>query len=224
MQKRLMSTNTKVVYSNAELQREQIMKDTQGKSGIYQWTNTINMKSYVGSGLDLKKRLSHYYSLKYMNKKISLGQSAIYSALLKYGPSHFSLAVLEYCNRDILIKREQFYIDLLKPEYNLSKTAGGGRRFGFIVTEETRKKMSVSQKAIDRSGKNHPMFGKARPEGAGSISQKISVFDLIKNERTEYNSIREASNGLVISYSSIKSYLRRGSQKAFKNRYIFVKI
>jgi excinuclease UvrABC nuclease subunit len=32
------------------------MKDTQGKSGIYQWTNTINMKSYVGSGLDLKKR------------------------------------------------------------------------------------------------------------------------------------------------------------------------
>lgn len=36
MQKRLMSTNTKVVYSNAELQREQIMKDTQGKSGIYQ--------------------------------------------------------------------------------------------------------------------------------------------------------------------------------------------
>lgn len=162
-----------------------------------------------------------------MNKKISLGQSAIYFALLKYGPSHFSLAVLEYCNRDILIKREQFYIDLLKPEYNLSKTAGGGRRFGFIVTEETRKKMSVSQKAIDRSGKNHPAvrpYGKARPEGAGSIPQRISVFDLIKNERTEYNSIREASKGLVITYSSIKSYLRRGSQKAFKNRYIFAKI
>ena len=178
------------------------------------------MKSYVGSGLDLKKRLSNYYSLKYKNKKISLGQSAIYSALLKYGPSHFSLTVLEYCNRDILIKREQFYIDILKPEYNLSKTAGGGRRFGFIVTEETRKKMSVSQKAIDRSGKNHPMYGKARPEGAGSIPQRISVFDLIKNERTEYNSIREASKGLVISYSSIKSYLIRGSQKAFKNRYM----
>jgi len=112
----------------------------------------------------------------------------------------------------------------LKPEYNLSKTAGGGKRFGFKHTEETRKKMMDSQKAINRSGKNHPMYGKARPEGSGRLSQKISVFDLLKNERTEYDSIREAAKALEIKHSRISMYFSRNQQKPYKDRYIFEKI
>jgi hypothetical protein len=30
---------------------------------------------------------------------------------------------LEYCNNDVLIKREQYYLDLLKPDYNILKIA-----------------------------------------------------------------------------------------------------
>jgi len=39
-----------------------------------------------------------------------MGSSAIYSALLKYGYSNFSLDILEYCEIDALIEREQYYI------------------------------------------------------------------------------------------------------------------
>ena len=48
----------------------------------------------------------------------------IYKALLKNGYSNFTLEILEYCDLADLIKREQYYIDLLKPEYNILKIAG----------------------------------------------------------------------------------------------------
>jgi group I intron endonuclease len=60
-----------------------------------------------------------------MKNKLSKGsRSAIYSALLKHGYSNFGVDILEYCEPNKLITREQHYIDLLKPKYNICKTAG----------------------------------------------------------------------------------------------------
>jgi group I intron endonuclease len=47
----------------------------------------------------------------------------IYSALLKYGYSNFRVGILEYYESSLLLKREQYYIDNLKPEYNILKIA-----------------------------------------------------------------------------------------------------
>lgn len=46
----------------------------------------------------------------------------IHKALLKYGYSGFKLEIIEYCNKDDLLNREQYYQDLLKPEYNIYPT------------------------------------------------------------------------------------------------------
>jgi group I intron endonuclease len=80
-------------------------------------------------------------------------KSAIYSALLKYGYSNFSLEILEYCEPSKVIEREQHYIDLLRPKYNLLKTAGS--RLGSVHSEETKKIMSNN-----RMGEKNPLFGK----------------------------------------------------------------
>jgi len=50
--------------------------------------------------------------------------SIIHSATLKHGYINFSLDILEYCVIDVLITREEYYLDLVKPEYNyfLGKT------------------------------------------------------------------------------------------------------
>ena len=45
-------------------------------------------------------------------------------ALLKYGYSKFKLEILEYCKISNLIEREQYYLDNLKPEYNILLKAG----------------------------------------------------------------------------------------------------
>jgi hypothetical protein len=44
--------------------------------------------------------------------------SIIYSAILKHKHINFSLDI-EYCEINILIEREQYYLYLLKPDYNI---------------------------------------------------------------------------------------------------------
>jgi len=54
--------------------------------------------------------------------------------MLKHGYSYFKLEILEYCTEDKIRDREQYYIDLLKPEYNILQTAGSS--LGFKHSEE----------------------------------------------------------------------------------------
>ena len=56
-------------------------------------------------------------------KEVVKHNSIIYRALLKYGYSNFRLEILEYCEKDITIEREQYYIDKYQPTYNICKTA-----------------------------------------------------------------------------------------------------
>jgi group I intron endonuclease len=68
----------------------------------------------------------------------------IYRALVKNGYSNFKLEILEYCEADILIEREQYYLDLLKPEYNILKIAGSLK--GFRHSEATKELMKIARK------------------------------------------------------------------------------
>lgn len=47
----------------------------------------------------------------------------IHAAILKYGHSNFTLDILEYCSKDNLVVRENYYFRLLTPEYNILKYA-----------------------------------------------------------------------------------------------------
>lgn len=106
-------------YENAELFKETILKESRNQSGIYRRVNNLNKKSYVGSGIDLAKRLRSYYNKNELNRN----PRPIKDALVKYGHKNFTLDFLEYCPIPELLEREQFYIDLLSPEYNILKFA-----------------------------------------------------------------------------------------------------
>ncbi|PQE31505.1 hypothetical protein CJF32_00010504 [Rutstroemia sp. NJR-2017a WRK4] len=136
--------------------------------------------------------------------------SIIYNSILKNGYSNFTLDILEYCTADICIHKEQYYINLLKPEYNLLTKADSW--LGYKHTEETLAKMAASHLGKTHSletrakfgkavgGKNHPMFGKPRAIGAGKPSQKILVIDLEKNTETIYISFSEAAAALALLF------------------------
>lgn len=49
------------------------------------------------------------------------------------------MEILEYCESKDVIKREQYYLDKFKPEYNILKIAGS--RLGSQHTEATKDKM-----------------------------------------------------------------------------------
>jgi hypothetical protein len=46
---------------NSEESRNKLIIDLYNKSGIYLWYNNINGKCYIGSSINLYKRLSNYY-------------------------------------------------------------------------------------------------------------------------------------------------------------------
>jgi len=106
-----------VVYANADLQKVDIIQENKSKSGIYRWINLVSGKTYIGSSVNLSRRLAEYYC--YNHLADSNRNMAINRALLKYGYHNFQLEVLEYCDPSLLIEREQFYLDFFKPEYNI---------------------------------------------------------------------------------------------------------
>ncbi len=83
---------------------------------------------------NLNRRLRCYYSKAYI-KNANKNRSFICKALEKYDYSNFSLEILEYCEPDNAVTREQYYIDLRKPEYNILPKAGS--RLGSKHSEES---------------------------------------------------------------------------------------
>jgi len=144
-----------VTYSNADIQKEQILIENKGKSGIYAWINSQSGKRYIGGSVSLTKRFYVYYNANLLMRDDSM---VIYKALLKYGYSNFSLEILEYCEPSKCVEREQYYIDLLKPEYNISLTARAPMT-GRNHSELTKIKISGGQ-----NGEGNSFYGKIHNE------------------------------------------------------------
>ena len=71
-------------------------------------------------------------------------------AINKYNLQNFIFVIFEYSKTEELISREQFYLDALKPGYNIFSTAGSS--LSYIHTEEWKVKISETHK--DKTGIN----------------------------------------------------------------------
>ena len=108
---------------------------------VYKITNLINNKIYIGSSKNYNKRkYMHLHNLK-LNKHHN---KHLQSSFNKYGECNFNFNIVEECLKEDLIKKEQYYIDTLKPEYNICKIAGSIE--GIKRSEETKRKISESNK------------------------------------------------------------------------------
>src|SRR3972149_5065844 len=93
-------------------------------SGIYKILNLVNGKFYIGSAVRLNKRFErHRWELD--NNRHS--NQILQRAYNKYSADVFEFTIIEYIEsptKEILEVREQFYMDTLKPEYNILPIAG----------------------------------------------------------------------------------------------------
>lgn len=235
-----------VCYSNADTLKKDVIKDNRNKSGVYRWKNNINGREYIGSSTNLVSRFYSYYSLKHLEQQQS--RSLICKALLKYGHSAFTLEILEYCDPKDCIKREQYYIDLLSPEYNILAVAGSS--YGHKLSDETKLKISKYRSGITLSQETKDRIAEAligRKHSAESLAKmknrefselhliklrdhlaklnsiqgtKVKVIDTVTNEITNWDSIGKAAESLEASKSTIWRYLK--ASKLYKNRYAIV--
>ena len=133
------------LYANADHQKLDILKENKGMSGIYMWENKENGYKYQGSSEILSRRFLQYFNTKHLLKNSYM---IIYRALLKYGYLKFYFSILEYCEPCKYLEKEQYYMNLLKPEYNISPTTGS--ILGYKHIEQARSKITAARK-----GKKH---------------------------------------------------------------------
>jgi len=112
--------------------------------GIYRISHRDSEKSYVGQSKDIFNRWKSHSN--FARKKLSY----ISSALKLYGLESFRFEVIEECSLEELNGREVYwisYFNCLSPNgYNL--TSGGGQ--GTTLSEETRNKISESNKKAQK--------------------------------------------------------------------------
>lgn len=121
--------------------------------GVYEIVCKVNGRRYVGSAVNLDKRWRRHY--RQLNDGVHYNQH-LQRAWNKYGSEAFFFKVVEHVeDSDVLIQREQFYIDSTSPEFNICPTAGSqkGRKAG----PELRAKLSAAHKGkpSHRKGTKH---------------------------------------------------------------------
>jgi len=137
----------------------------QCRSGIYQIRNLTNGNIYVGSSTNINRRWREHRHDLNLNKH---NNHHLQYAWNKYGKNYFVFEIIELIdNKNILVEREQFYIDSWNPQYNIAPTAGN--MLGFTHSEESKKKMSESRKGF-QVGEKNPNYGKPM-----SKEQKIQI-------------------------------------------------
>lgn len=156
------------------------------ESGIYLIYCLVNERVYVGSSVNVVKRLKQHQNELEKGKH---SNSLLQRAWNKYGQDAFAFGLIERIDSEQLLSREQQWIDDLeaydrKRGFNISRFAGSPMR-GLTHTPNTKAKMSRSQ-----LGRKHTDATKAKM----SLWQKGRVLPLEQIERLQgMNKGRKAS-------------------------------
>jgi len=187
--------------------------------GIYKITNLVNQKVYIGSSKNIFHRIKygHIYELNLNKHK----NSYLQRSWNKYSSENFEFEILEMCEEDLLLEREQYHLDhyggcISEDNYNNKDPER------LTVSNETKKKMSEKMMGVsykDRCGKEmseltkkkmsesrmgityEERFGKEKSdEMKKNLSEKFSgelhpLFGLKRSESTK-NKISESRMGV----------------------------
>lgn len=135
------------------------------KQGIYQIVNLKNKKCYVGSSLNLDKRLYEHKRLLKLGKHEN---NHLQNAWNKYGEDSFEFKIIEIIdviedydeNNRFLRERETYYIELYKasdPNFGYNFLPGGIGTQGLPCSEEKKIKISEANKGREAYNKGIPM-------------------------------------------------------------------
>lgn len=205
------------------------------KAIIYKIENLKNGKIYIGSTTNYPRRKKRHWDDLRHNKHHSLPLQRSWN---KYGEGSFTISKIEkglFIDKETLLKREQFYMDTLLPEYNVCKKAGS--QLGSKRSDEFKKRCSdrmkgkpawnkglklpkqsketIRKRTKNRIGKHLSTETKLRIKG--KVSRKITQWSSDNVFIKEWDSAKQISKELPCSYTAIVNYINGKSNiKTFK--------
>jgi group I intron endonuclease len=189
-------------------------KEEMYNTGVYKILNTITGDFYIGSASRVHKskcfcgfhtRFAKHKNYLDNNKHKNTHLQRSYN---KYGKDNFEFKILEFCQPENCLEREQYYMDNLKPTYNIRKIAAGSN-LGIIFTKEHCDRISISNQ-ISKSNPEYlnkirstNMRIKLNPEKARDIklllSQGFSHGFCAKKYNVSRGAIQNIKEGLTWS-------------------------
>tara|TARA_R110002074_G_scaffold1885_6_gene11158 strand:- start:4762 stop:5262 length:501 start_codon:yes stop_codon:yes gene_type:complete len=108
--------------------------------GIYKITNTANNKIYVGSSSKClqMRRAIHFATL----NSNTHSNAHLQNSVNQYGLDKFIFEVIFICKPEECVKAEQYFIDQLKPDYNILQTAYSS--LGYKHSEASKRKAAIA--------------------------------------------------------------------------------
>lgn len=113
---------------------------------IYKITNSINKRIYIGSAVNFRLRKNRHITSLNKNKHCN---NKLQRFVNKYGIDKLSFSILEECEKQKLLEREQFYMDSLecvKKGFNILPIAGS-----WLNKKHT--KASIKKQSLAKKGK-----------------------------------------------------------------------
>lgn len=184
------------------------------KSGIYIIKNTINKKVYVGSAVNMYNRIyEHLRTLKHNEHK----NKYLQNHYNKYSNS-FYFESLCFCNKEDLIIKEQFYIDLYQSfvrskGFNINEIANS--MFGFKHSENTKLNWSKKRKGVlfsDEAKKNMSLSKRGSKHSRSKLKEE-DVLNIRQNNDGNRKYTLKSSIKYNVSWSTINLILKRKTWK-----------
>lgn len=161
---------------------------------IYQITNTVNGKFYIGSAKNLTRRkATHLRRLK--NK--THHSRYLQNAFDKYGESSFVFSVLDTVEDDKVYDIENQYIKDLKPDYNMMKDVFS--HIGLKRSKETCEKIS---KALTGKKMSEETKQKVRQANIGKKQSPQLVAKRLRNNYKRIAAYDKKTGNLIKEYES----------------------
>lgn len=141
-------------------------------SGIYAIVNNATNSMYIGSAVNMTRRLRVHKH--YLNRGVHPSKH-LQNSFNKHKSASFSFEVVEFVeDKTKLISREQVWIDFFKPAYNKRKIADSC--LGVKRSDEAKANMAAAQRGKKQSPetiakRSAALKGRPRPE---HVRQKIS--------------------------------------------------
>lgn len=181
------------------------------KSGVYQIVNLIDdSKRYIGSSTNLGKRFSGHRA----DLRTGVhGNPIMQNAFIKYGGENFIFEVIELCNKEDIIKREQYWMDYYGFDnlYNIMPNAENNT--GFYHSQETIDKIKLTKAINGKPVWNKGKKGYKRTFNPNSMPEtKDFAFVAPNNTLFIGNNIRAFSKAMNLSESGF-SKLISGKRK-----------